>query len=105
MTNVILQAPYLVYVEVLECDNAHQAPVPAKILDNTIRLTRSDDDLTRYTTSVASSANNGSPQIIEPQPPAVPSDEFNDECIWSLEEDEIIAVGCLLALHSQTLAF
>ena len=71
-------------MEVLECDNAHQAPVPVKILDSTIRLTRSEDDLTRY------SISNGSPHVETQHHTS--NDELDDECIWSLEEDEIIQV-------------
>ena len=40
------QAPYLVYVEVVTCDNAHSAPIPCKILESTLRHTRSEEDLT-----------------------------------------------------------
>lgn len=40
------QAPYLVYVEVVACDNAHTAPIPCKILESTLRHTRSEEDLT-----------------------------------------------------------
>ncbi len=36
-SNCVFQAPYLVYVEVLEVEDAHTAPVPSKILENTLR--------------------------------------------------------------------
>ena len=42
-----LQAPYLAYVEVLECDNSNTAPLPSKLLDTaaSISYARSEDDL------------------------------------------------------------
>ncbi|KFO96660.1 Phosphatidylinositol 4-kinase beta, partial [Calypte anna] len=39
------QAPYLIYVEVLECDNFDTANVPARIPENRIRSTRSAENL------------------------------------------------------------
>ncbi|XP_078584761.1 phosphatidylinositol 4-kinase beta-like [Branchiostoma floridae x Branchiostoma japonicum] len=42
------KAPYLIYVEVLECENANTCPVPTKILENTLRYTRSEENLQEY---------------------------------------------------------
>ncbi|XP_071955463.1 phosphatidylinositol 4-kinase beta-like [Antedon mediterranea] len=39
------KAPYLIYVEVLECENKHTSPTPKKILENTLRYTRSEENL------------------------------------------------------------
>ncbi|XP_030320974.1 phosphatidylinositol 4-kinase beta isoform X2 [Calypte anna] len=39
------EAPYLIYVEVLECDNFDTANVPARIPENRIRSTRSAENL------------------------------------------------------------
>ncbi|XP_027560849.1 phosphatidylinositol 4-kinase beta, partial [Neopelma chrysocephalum] len=39
------KAPYLIYVEVLECDNVDTANVPARIPENRIRSTRSAENL------------------------------------------------------------
>ncbi|XP_062367571.1 phosphatidylinositol 4-kinase beta isoform X2 [Cinclus cinclus] len=39
------KAPYLIYVEVLECDNFDTASVPARIPENRIRSTRSAENL------------------------------------------------------------
>ncbi|NXM38218.1 PI4KB kinase, partial [Gymnorhina tibicen] len=39
------KAPYLIYVEVLECDNIDTANVPARIPENRIRSTRSAENL------------------------------------------------------------
>ncbi|KAJ8322111.1 hypothetical protein KUTeg_000582 [Tegillarca granosa] len=40
------KAPYLMYVEVLQCENVHSTNVPEKILENTLRYTKSEEDLT-----------------------------------------------------------
>lgn len=40
-----LQAPYLIYVEVLECENFDTTNVPARIPENRIRSTRSVENL------------------------------------------------------------
>ncbi|XP_078664883.1 phosphatidylinositol 4-kinase beta-like isoform X2 [Branchiostoma floridae x Branchiostoma belcheri] len=42
------KAPYLIYVEVLECEDANTCPVPTKILENTLRYTRSEENLQEY---------------------------------------------------------
>lgn len=39
------QAPYLIYVEVLECENFDTTNVPARIPENRIRSTRSVENL------------------------------------------------------------
>ncbi|XP_051901786.1 phosphatidylinositol 4-kinase beta isoform X1 [Pristis pectinata] len=39
------KAPYLIYVEVLECDNLEVSPVPTRIPENRIRSTRSVENL------------------------------------------------------------
>lgn len=50
MANVLFsylptQAPYLIYVEVLECENFDTTSVPARIPENRIRSTRSVENL------------------------------------------------------------
>lgn len=40
-----IQAPYLIYVEVLECENFDTTNVPARIPENRIRSTRSVENL------------------------------------------------------------
>lgn len=42
---LLLQAPYLIYVEVLECENFDTTTVPARIPENRIRSTRSVENL------------------------------------------------------------
>ena len=39
------QAPYLIYVEVLECEDMEHSPVPARIPESRIRNTRSEENL------------------------------------------------------------
>ncbi|XP_067832081.1 phosphatidylinositol 4-kinase beta isoform X2 [Heptranchias perlo] len=39
------KAPYLIYVEVLECDNLEMSPIPTRIPENRIRSTRSVENL------------------------------------------------------------
>ena len=81
-----LQAPYLVYVEVLECDNVTTAPLPSKLLNTaTIRCAHSEDDLAScYST-------NRSPMTAEltvcNDMPLVEYDESEE---WTLEDDDII---------------
>ena len=77
-------------MEVLECDNAHTAAVPSKILENRLRYTRSEEDLTVYRQTAGSSGSSGSPRpeftVYGPHP------DFDDVDCWSLEDDEIIQV-------------
>lgn len=42
---VLLQAPYLIYVEVLECENFETSSVPVRIPETRIRSTRSVENL------------------------------------------------------------
>ncbi|XP_077989707.1 phosphatidylinositol 4-kinase beta-like [Glandiceps talaboti] len=39
------KAPYLIYVEVLECEDKNTSPLPTKLLENTLRYTRSEENL------------------------------------------------------------
>ena len=32
------KAPFIIYIEVLLCENAHTAPVPNKLLENSLRF-------------------------------------------------------------------
>ena len=90
------QAPYLVYVEVLRCENAHSAPVPSKILENTLRYTRSEEDLTSQC-HVGAAVDALGTVDSPPQRPEFSfycgGAEFDDADCWSQEDDEIIQVG------------
>ncbi|KAL4217995.1 Phosphatidylinositol 4-kinase beta [Mactra antiquata] len=76
------KAPYLIYVEVLECENSLTSQVPNKILENTLRYTRSEEDLTTFyhhgNTSPRDFSVYGS------------MSDFDDADCWSQEDDEII---------------
>ena len=98
----LFQAPYLVYVEVLQCENAHTAPVPGKILENTLRYTRSEEDLTSQYLGGAAVGGPGAGAGPSDTPPQRPEfsfycggGEFDDADCWSQEDDEIIQVGCM----------
>jgi len=88
-------------VEVVECDNASTAPLPGKLLESSLRQTRSEEDLTRETSQSGCIGGSGvAPEHSTVQPclavnPAIPrnsqiSSEFAD---WSLEDDEIVKVS------------
>lgn len=42
------KAPYIMYVEVLECENVHTTQLPPKLLDTNLRTDREEDSLTQY---------------------------------------------------------
>ncbi|XP_074656032.1 phosphatidylinositol 4-kinase beta-like isoform X2 [Tubulanus polymorphus] len=76
------KAPYMIYVEVLDCENALTAPLHHKILENTLRFTKSEEDLTQiYLTD-------HSPKT---EPIGVFGNiDFDDAECWSQEDDDII---------------
>ncbi|XP_067666959.1 phosphatidylinositol 4-kinase beta-like [Haliotis asinina] len=77
------KAPYLLYVEILECENTASSQVPLKLLENTLRFTRSEEDLSHYATRT-----NGSPK---PDFSVYSMNgDFDDADCWSQEDDEII---------------
>lgn len=79
------KAPYLLYVEVLEVDHLYTSQVPGKILENTIRFTRSEEDLPSLVTRTT-----GSPfPEFSVFGNFVHCDLDDAEC-WSQEDDEII---------------
>ncbi|XP_066993057.1 phosphatidylinositol 4-kinase beta isoform X2 [Anabrus simplex] len=75
------KAPYIIYVEVLEVEDIHTSPVPAKIM-NTLRHTKSEENLAAEAAAQAESTSlcafsvYGNP------------DEETGDC-WSQEDDEI----------------
>lgn len=42
------KAPYIMYVEVLECENVHQTALPPKLLDTNLKNGKSEENLTIY---------------------------------------------------------
>ena len=82
-----LQAPYLLYVEVLEVEHLHTSQVPGKILENTLRFTRSEEDLPSL-----ASRTTGSPHPEFSVFGNFVHCELDDAECWSQEDDEIIQV-------------
>ena len=50
------KAPYIMYVEVLECENVHTTQLPPKLLDTNLRADRDEDSLTIYSNNSAHSS-------------------------------------------------
>lgn len=78
-------------MEVLEVENVYSSHVPSKRLDNTLRFTKSEEDLT--TCYVRS---NGSPH---PEFSIYGGTEFDDAECWSQEDDEILQVRTEQIIH------
>ena len=102
---VILQAPYLIYVEVVACENAQSSPVPCKMMDNAmLRRIHSQEDVAISSAESAVSSSNSPLEHHSPrtEPSFVNSAasgsssglgcHFDDTDCWSQEEDEIIQV-------------
>lgn len=115
----LLQAPYIIYVEVLEVEDLYTSPVPTKIMGSSLRHTKSEENLTggEQSDTIASSNNistsdsnqqnsmvtsvlrqtpvkNISPYSIRSTDVAFsfPDDDPND--CWSQEDDEITQQVC-----------
>lgn len=73
---VLPQAPYLIYVEVLECENFDTTSVPARIPENRIRSTRSVENLPECGISHEQRAGSFS---------TVPNYDNDDEA-WSVDD-------------------
>ncbi|XP_052234570.1 phosphatidylinositol 4-kinase beta-like isoform X2 [Dreissena polymorpha] len=78
------KAPYLIYVEVLQCDNTLTSQVPNKILENTLRYTRSEEDLVTYYHH-----GNTSPRDFSVYGNL---NDYDDADCWSQEDDDIIQI-------------
>ncbi|KAL3889101.1 hypothetical protein ACJMK2_001456 [Sinanodonta woodiana] len=77
------KAPYLIYVEVLDCDNPITSQVPNKILENTLRFTKSEEDLVTFYQQ-----GSYSPRTELSMYGSI--GDFDDADVWSLDNDEII---------------
>ncbi|XP_078287956.1 LOW QUALITY PROTEIN: phosphatidylinositol 4-kinase beta [Rhinoraja longicauda] len=75
------KAPYLIYVEVLECDNLEVSQVPARIPENRIRSTRSVENLPGCGGSGGGSAH----EQRAPNFTTVPNYDNDDEA-WSVDD-------------------
>ncbi|OWF50033.1 phosphatidylinositol 4-kinase beta-like [Mizuhopecten yessoensis] len=80
------KAPYLLYVETLEVENAHTCQVPGKILENTLRFTRSEEDLS----AICTRANGGGNSPFSEFYVYGNMGEFDDAECWSQEDDDIL---------------
>ena len=82
----VFQAPYLIYVEILQCENTLTSQIPNKMLENTLRYTRSEEDLN------LSYYHHGN---TSPRDFSVYGNitDFDDADCWSQEDDEIIQVS------------
>ena len=90
----LLQAPYLVYVEVLECDNVHTAPLPSKLLDTSVvQFARSEEDITRCSLPTERIVRDMDPHLCL-------SVEVDEPDCWSQEDDDIIKVSEIFFLLS-----
>ncbi|XP_044737801.1 phosphatidylinositol 4-kinase beta isoform X2 [Chrysoperla carnea] len=77
------KAPYIIYVEVLDVDDLYTSPVPTKVM-NTLRHTRSEENLTNKVADSVSSSPSLQPSMITN---GVPDHDL--EACWSQEDDEI----------------
>ena len=74
----------MIYVEVLECENMLTCQVPNKLLENTLRYTRSEEDLVTYYSTGSTSPRDFSVYGS--------CGDFDDADCWSQEDDEILQV-------------
>lgn len=108
LASLVLQAPYLVYVEVLECSDVYTAPVPNRLLENTLRHVRSEEDLAIYEKAGGDGGNSsGGTGGSSPRPEfsvyGNNGGDYDDADCWSQEDDEIIQVWLPLLKADQAL--
>lgn len=97
-----LQAPYIMYVEVLEVEDLYTSPVPTKIMGSSLRHTKSEENLTGGEQSDISTPDSQQNSAVRQTPVknvspysvrnadvafSFPDDDPND--CWSQEDDEI----------------
>ncbi|KAK0055821.1 phosphatidylinositol 4-kinase beta, partial [Biomphalaria pfeifferi] len=80
------KAPFMIYVEVLKCDNTTTSQLPHKILENTLRFTRSEEDLTQLVLQTTAAAAPRAEFSVYGS-----CHDFDDADCWSQEDDDIIA--------------
>lgn len=79
------KAPYLIYVEVLECENLEVSLVPTRIPDNRIRSTRSVENLPGCGGSGGSGGGGSTHEQRAPTFTTVPNYDNDDEA-WSVDD-------------------
>jgi len=87
-----MQAPYLIYVEVVECDNMHVDAVPIRQMEGALRHSRSQDDLTSLPALSAERSPHAEPVTVNSCLVSVAGCEFDDADCWTQEDDDIIQV-------------
>lgn len=102
MIIIITQAPYIIYVEVLEVEDLYTSPVPTKIMGSSLRHTKSEENLTGGEQSNISTSDSQQNLAVRQTPVKnispysvrntdvtfnFPDDDPND--CWSQEDDEI----------------
>lgn len=100
--DIIAQAPYIIYVEVLEVEDLYTSPVPTKIMGSSLRHTKSEENLTGGEQSNISTSDSQQNLAVRQTPVKnispyavkntdvtfnFPDDDPND--CWSQEDDEI----------------
>ena len=79
----------MIYVEVLMCNNKHTSPLPNKILENTLRYTKSEENLQDYFRHDANNRAHTPPGGIF----SVYHQNDSDHDCWSQEDDDIYKVS------------
>ncbi|KAM9701323.1 phosphatidylinositol 4-kinase beta-like, partial [Menidia menidia] len=79
------KAPYLIYVEVLECENFETSSVPARIPENRIRSTRSVENLLTAEQRAVSAVSLGAVSLGAVSLGAVPNYDNDDEA-WATDD-------------------
>ncbi len=83
------QAPYIVYIEIVLCDNVYASPLPIKQNDSKLRSTRSEENLTNHQVTTTAAYLNGETQsldseLIDSYRAFVNSEDAD---IWSTSDD------------------
>lgn len=86
---LLFQAPYIVYIEVVLCDNVFASPLPMKQSDSKLRSTRSEENLTLHQMTALSGYTNCETQsldseLIDSYRSFVNSEDAD---IWSTSDD------------------
>lgn len=91
------KTPYIIYVEVVEVSDIYTSPVIPKMMP-TLRHTKSDEHLDQVgdnpessNTTAATTTTNGGKKFFGMPRISSNLDVFNDEDVWSQEDDEITA--------------
>ena len=90
------KAPYLIYVEIVECEDPLHCPIPRRELENMVKIAKSDDELdgsstvANSTDSAHSSAPSTVPQVTENVSTLSLRNDADSADVWSQVSDEIV---------------